>query len=219
MNDRAQALDKIKKLLRMKRGGTPAEIETALALAAEIAARNGIDLDAVNPDDDQRKSTISHDDVFCRRCYDSDYAGKICELFFNVDVIHRVRSYRYSVSFVGRGFEIEIATYIFKFLCGHFRRTWKTGRGRLRKRKSFVFGMFVGIRRTLEEQQPKQPNTNTALVITRQAYIDSHFGALQKVDGKKPDLTETSFQQGYIRGRETSLHKAINKPGPLQLSL
>jgi hypothetical protein len=34
------ALEKIKKLLRMKRGGTQAEIETALALAQQIAAKH-----------------------------------------------------------------------------------------------------------------------------------------------------------------------------------
>jgi hypothetical protein len=47
---RDEALDKIRKLLRMKRGGTPAEVETALAMAAEIARKHGIDLSGVDPD-------------------------------------------------------------------------------------------------------------------------------------------------------------------------
>lgn len=230
MSDREQAIDKIKKLLRMKRGGTPAEIETALALAAEIAARHGIDLDAVNPDDDQRKSEVGHEEPWVGRSvsYDVRYAAKLCELFFNVDVVYRQRVTRsygqtiwlgYAAAFIGRKFEVEIATYIFKFLCGNFRRTWNTKRGRLRNRKRFVYGMFLGIRHKLEESRPEAPNTITAVAVSREAYIKEHFGALETVETKRPEIAETAATQGYLAGRATELRKAVSKPGPLQISL
>lgn len=87
--EREQALDKIKKLLRMKRGGTPAEIETALALAAEIAAKWGIDMDSVNADDDQRKSDLHHAagwEASRMASYDVKYAAGLVQEFFNVTV-------------------------------------------------------------------------------------------------------------------------------------
>ncbi len=52
-------IDKIKKLLRMKRGGTADEVATALRLARELADKHGIYLDGINPDE-QQKSDMSH---------------------------------------------------------------------------------------------------------------------------------------------------------------
>jgi hypothetical protein len=49
------ALDKIRKLLRMKRGGTAGEVENALRMAQELAAKHGIDLNTVDPDVDERE--------------------------------------------------------------------------------------------------------------------------------------------------------------------
>ena len=45
-------LERLKKLLRMKRGGTPDEIATALRLAQQIADEHGINLDSLNPDEE-----------------------------------------------------------------------------------------------------------------------------------------------------------------------
>jgi hypothetical protein len=83
-------IDKIKKLLRMKRGGTPAEIETALAMAQKLAAKHGIDINSVDPEE-KLKSEMGHTDgwIGSRAPYDVRYAAKIVERFFNVDVIYR----------------------------------------------------------------------------------------------------------------------------------
>jgi hypothetical protein len=53
-------VEKIKKLLRMKRGGTPGEIENALAAAAELARKHSIDLGSINPDEESAKERLTH---------------------------------------------------------------------------------------------------------------------------------------------------------------
>ena len=80
-------LEKIRKLLRLKRGGTPDEISTALRLAQELAEKHGIDLNTVNPDEDsQRERPISHREAIigARIQWECKYAALVADSFFNV---------------------------------------------------------------------------------------------------------------------------------------
>ena len=142
-------IEKLKKLLRMKRGGTPDEIATALRLAQELAEKHGVDLSQVNPDDDAPKSEqLGHSDPIASARIQCEvrYAGLVCEQFFNVKVFTRTLDaswrgrmvYRYAMTFVGTDWEREIATHILHFLVGHFRREWATKRGRCRNREAFM---------------------------------------------------------------------------------
>jgi|GEM_PF-1773596 hypothetical protein len=217
-NMNEKILEKIKNLLRMKRGGTPAEIETALALARELAAKHDIDIDSVDPEE-KLKSELGHKDAYVARRvpYDQRYAAKICELYFNVDVVYRHHARLvdgwpmtgYAICFIGRGFEIEIAIYIFQFLCGHFARTWRTGRGRCRSRQSFIWGMFCGIRAKLEEQQA--PPASSALVLSRRTYVEKLFPKLRETNSGAPDIADTAAMAGYIAGRNTELRKGVKE--------
>ena len=77
--------DKIKKLLRMKRGGTPKEVATAMSLASELAEKYNIDLSAVNPDD-EGSGKVTHKDVILgyKVSIESKYSALIVYQFFNV---------------------------------------------------------------------------------------------------------------------------------------
>src|SRR5579859_3232137 len=93
MSDRDAIIDKIRKLLRMKRGGTSDEIATALRLAQELAEKHGIDLNAVNPDDESvREKPISYDDAVCgsRVSWESKYSSLVCDKFFKVRVFQSI---------------------------------------------------------------------------------------------------------------------------------
>jgi hypothetical protein len=237
--ERDQAIDKIKKLLRMKRGGTAAEVETALAMAQKLAANHGIDINSVDPEE-KLKSEMGHEDGWLgsRAPYDVQYAVRLVERFFNVDVIYR-QGYRHihkkedgttyaykedrcvRLAFVGRKFEIEIAIYIFRFLCGHFKRTWNTKRGRCRDRKSFVHGMFLGISNKLEAERPPIPANSQALVLSREAYKAQAFGELTSTKYKSPELSSAALRAGWIEGQRTSIRPAVEagEPNPKQLAL
>lgn len=218
-----QIIDKIKKLLRMKRGGTAAEVETALALAAKLAAEHGIDIESVNPDDEKLKSDLGHDDswIGANISREAKYAASLIQQFFNVDVFFRRAcskrgTYGNALVFVGRAFEIEIAIYIFRFVLGHFRRSWRNRPNRrIRSRRSFI--MYCGIKHKLEEERPPQ-SLPFALAESRAAYIDKSFGALVKIEpSKRWAFSDNAANQGYIAGRSTEFRKAVQKPTPLQL--
>src|SRR4051812_28615051 len=131
-------LEKIKKLLRMKRGGTPDEVATALRLAQELAEKHGIDLTSVNPDDDSRNDRpLSHTDSIlgARVQWECKYAALICHCSFHINAFSRWRSGSfvqgayvksgYCFTFVGTEWDTQVALYVYSFLVGHFRREWK----------------------------------------------------------------------------------------------
>src|SRR5689334_10423072 len=130
--EQQSALDKIKKLLRMKRGGTQAEVETALNLARELAEKHGIDLEAVNPEEEEQQRPIGHESTepSARLQFESIYASLICQKFFNVEVFRQKSvprfglffrsSYTVRLTFIGTDWDRQIAIYVYHFLVRHF---------------------------------------------------------------------------------------------------
>lgn len=227
-------VEKIKKLLRMKRGGMPEEIATALRLAQELADKHGVHLDDVNPDDDAPKSeTMGHSVPIAaaRMQCECQYAGLICQQFFHVAVFTNTthghwskggwprRVYRYELTFVGTDWDREIATYVFNFLLKHFRREWNTNSGRCRNRQSFMWGMFLGIRSKLRERQPAvEPESTQAIMVrdrqvARRDYIVKHFGEL-KSESCAPDTdAQAALNRGWQAGRNTEINPALKNDG------
>lgn len=222
-------VEKIKKLLRMKRGGTPEEIATALRLAQELAEKHDIDLATVNPDDDSPKSErMGHSDPIqsARIQCEVQFAGLVCEQFFNVKVFIRTldgawsktgwrRVYRYALTFVGTEWEREVAAYVLHFLVGHFRREWKTRHGRCRNREAFMWGMYCGLCEKLKERQPPVVHgSDRELVlisgaVARRDYVAKHFGELESHD-VEPDTDATVAKwKGFQAGRETEIRPAV----------
>lgn len=82
-----EAIEKIKKLLRMQRGGTPGEVENALRLAQEIADKHSVDLNGVDPDAEAQRP-ISHESIIhgARVQFECKYAALIVRAFFHVPV-------------------------------------------------------------------------------------------------------------------------------------
>ena len=228
-----EAIDKIKKLLRMKRGGTAAEIATALRRALQIAQRYGIDLAAVNPDDDGASRSVGHDAQPCgaRIAYDHKYASAICTRFFNVDVVFGDRwrdngrpGIEFAINLVGLPCDREVARYVFIFVCRQFKIAWRTRRGRCRNRQNFIFGMFKGICANLEEARPNVAEAvpaapTEALELSRREYLDRHWPHTKKLNGGTPKRLSTSAFHGFLAGRATQIRPAVpeSNPQPLQL--
>lgn len=217
MNEREAIIDKIKKLLRMKRGGTPDEIATALRLAQELAEKHGIDLNAVNPDEESiREKPIGHEDAVCgaRVSWESKYAAMVCDGFFKVKVFQSVNDARtkYVMRFVGEEWDRQIAIYVYRFLCGHFRREWKTNRGRLRNRQAFMWGMYIGLCHKLSASQPQaQAGIVRAErgLARRNQYISEHFGELGGQDAKPESDSAAARHRGWLAGRATEIRSGV----------
>lgn len=222
--EQQSALDKIKKLLRMKRGGTPDEIATALRLAQELAEKHGIDLSDVNADDEteQRERPLGHEDhiLGARVQWECKYAMLIVQRFFNVNpflnTFTRSNPWRrvQGITFVGTEWDRQIATYVYGFLVGHMRREWRTKRGRCRNRQAFMYGMYLGIYSKLMERQPKAIE-QTGLVpvdralARRDKYIAENFGTLKDTDMTVTGDAEKAKWAGYQAGRATEIRSGL----------
>ena len=218
-------LEKIKKLLRMQRGGTQAEVETALAMAAELARKHGIDLAAVNPGEDHLDRVLGHADAILstRLQWECKYAALVAENFFNVSLVCRTAglansrgwSYKwnYAITFIGTAADTEIAVYVYHFLVGHFRRSWNRSSGRLRNRQSFMWGMYLGLCHKLKESrktapQPADPNALTLVsreLERRHAYLEKHFGPTTTSSGEPDAVANIAALAGYVEGRKTDI--------------
>lgn len=217
MTERATIIEKIKKLLRMKRGGTPDEIATALRMAQELAAKHGIALHTVNPDEEAEKPVTHEDEVLgSRMSWESKYASLVCKQFFNVSVFKSVNAERtkYVLRFVGEEWDIQIAIYVYRFLCGHFRREWTTKRGRCRNRQAFLYGMFVGLCSKLRERQPatvQQPGIIAVdrRLARRENYIKQHFGELDSKPVAPDGDASKAKWLGYVAGQATEIRPAV----------
>lgn len=222
-------IEKIKKLLRMKRGGTPDEIATALRLAQELADKNGIDLGSVDENDEgPRGQPLTHTDALTasRLAKECIYAALICKHFFQIEPLTQRTGWRVrKITFIGRAWDIQIAMYVYSFLVGHFRREWNTKRGRCRNRGAFMSGMFDGLARKLRERQPKEVNEAAVLrldraVVLRQDYMKKNFGETTEKSYKSDDDAKAARYAGYVAGTQTEIRpgvKASDEKKPLAL--
>ena len=218
-------IEKIKKLLRMKRGGTPGEIENALAAAAKLAREHDIDLENVNPDE-KPAQPIGHIDAVtaARLQWECKYAALICKQFFHVDVMiydcdapgcRRWRNFR--IALIGTANDTQIAMYVYHFLVGHFRRQWNQRDGRrVRNRQSFFYGMYHGLCHKLDDERGDQTTNQNALihiqlgVALRKKYTEEQWPNAGTINTKPDNNAATSQALGWVAGQETNIRPAVN---------
>jgi hypothetical protein len=220
---RDQVIEKIKKLLRMKRGGTQGEIENALAMAAELARKHGIDLAGVDPDAEEEKIRHETDALTSRLPLDAKLAAAILVNYFNVQVLisnrqHPTRPWtaQYLVNYIGTTWDISVARYVFVFLQRHFRSSWTNRPNRrLQNREAFLNGMFIGLSNKLYEQR-KVTSTEAGLVLVgravalRKAYVDKTWPNNQDFD-LDPDDSDAHAARwaGLQAGRNTEIRGGV----------
>jgi hypothetical protein len=218
-------IEKIKKLLRMKRGGTAGEIENALAAAAKLAREHDIDLESVNPDE-RPAQPIGHIDAVtaARLQWEYKYAALVCKQFFHVDVMiydcesqssFRRRDFR--LALIGTAHDTQIAIYVLNFLVAHFRRQWNLRDGRcIRNRQSFFYGMYHGLCSKLDEERKQAPQSDHALVhveravALREQYTKEQWPNAGTIDTKPDNDARNSKNAGYVAGRNTNIRPAVN---------
>lgn len=238
MNDKDSILDKIKKLLRMKRGGTPSEIETALALAAELAHKHGIDLASVNPDEQSESQRISHvsDILNSRMPAEARFAAAILVNFFNVEVVISKKMVtnggffmerRYILNLIGTSWDCQVARYVFVFLQRAMRSAWNhRPNRRLKNRYAFLNGMFLGLADKLDRQKQVQSGSPGIVLISkavqlRKDYLKQHWPNAEDSPLDKDDSDAMGSKLAGIRaGQDTDIRSGLNaapQTAPLQL--
>lgn len=220
-----QIIEKIKKLLRMKRGGTAGEIENALRMAQELASKHGIDMASVNPDEESEERRISHAEEILksRLPMEAKFAAAILVNFFNVGVIimkrwnMRIVQRFYIVAFIGTAWDCEVAKYVFAFLQQHFRRSWSQRENRrLKNRAAYLSGMYLGLGAKLEADRDKNlPNEAGLILISRgmqrrNDYIKKFWPNSKDHDLQTDDSTAwASKMAGIHAGDKTQIRQGV----------
>jgi len=237
MSDRDAIIEKIKKLLRMKRGGTPGEIENALAMAAKLAREHAIDLAQVNPDEESFKERLTHLHALMntRLPLEAKLAGGICTKFFGVSVVvqrvgeisHGRLLKRWKVNLIGTEWDCEIAKYVFAFLQCTFRWAWnhRTNR-RLRNREAFLHGAYIGLAVRLETEQLKTVVSKSALVLIgratarREQFVAQLFPNLTREDLDLDNSATAATYEGVKAGKNINIRPAVeNRPATSRAAL
>jgi hypothetical protein len=228
-------IEKIKKLLRMKRGGTPGEIENALAAAAKLAREHGIDLENVNPDEQSDAQRITHatEVLGLRLPLEARFAAAIPVNFFNVQILFKQALNLWfvkkngSITFVGTAWDCEVARYVFVFLQQHFRYSWNHRQNRrLKNREAFLHGMFLGLAAKLEAQQV-QPEPGVGLIrIERALQLRKDYLAKLCPNAKDKPLPKEDSEAwkakraGIEEGRKTEIRSGLkDSPVPARPAL
>jgi hypothetical protein len=202
-------IETIKKLLRMKHGGTQAEIETALLLAQKLAAKHNLDLNKINPDEAKREP-ITHDVSRAHRIqWECKYAALIIDTFFNVRALTSCEG----IIFIGTKTDLEIAMYTYNYLIQIFRLTWKMKRGRVRNRQIFLYGIYAGLFEKLRKQQPKPEEQEGLILVSHALRLEEYvknFGPHESKSIKPDGNVSAAFSQGYRHGESIEIRKGIN---------
>lgn len=232
--NRDAIIEKIKKLLRMKRGGSQGEIENALAMAAELARKHGIDLASIDPDAEEQKISHVSEILTSRLPAEAKFAAAILVNFFNVQVVIGQRNHpnkpwerQYLLHLVGTAWDAEVAKYVFAFLQTHFRRAWShRPNRRIKNRYAFLNGMFIGLAYKLETERAAQSNEAGLVLIgkaaaLRKAYVNEHWPNCEDSPLDKDDSGAAAARHAGIKaGEQTNIRKAVDKaPAPARQAL
>lgn len=204
-----EIIEKIKKLLRMKNGGTLAEIETALSLAQKLAQQHGIDINSIDENEPKREP-ITHDTINLRRVQiECKYAALIVQRFFNCNAVQGR-----GITFIGTKTNIIIAQYVYNFLVKRFRYEWNNNSGRIRNRQSFMDGMFQALYYKLAMMEPKPVEKDAIILANNQSqvnlYVTEHWGKLANKKVTPDRRASTAFRHGLYAGKNINIRSAVN---------
>jgi hypothetical protein len=198
-------------------GRTEAERDSAEIIAAAIAAKHGIDLRQIEEADTRPKLVITERVVgqWFSMPKEASYASAVCVKYFEVSQITLVGYDGTKEAFIGLDYHLDIAEQVFKFLIHEFRYRWNHGKGRLKNRNQFLYGMFVSLMAKLHERFSDRAGAagpEVSWKAKRQAYLAEHH----------PDSTESklitkqrasrAISAGLAAGRDIEIRPGI-KPG------
>jgi hypothetical protein len=213
----SEAIEKIRKLLN-RNGRTEAESDTASILAACIAEKHGIDIASLDRADQNREMQITHKIVgeWSKMPDEATFASLICKRFFEVSTFEHSDWMDAKMVFVGTEHHIQIAEYVFEFVIGEFRRAWnRRANKRLKKRKAFLYGAFIGLLRKLEAQyaQPKPAQMELCLEVSwaakRAKYVEENFGKMQS-NAVAPRSYGIAASHGFRAGSAIDINRGVN---------
>lgn len=219
-------LKRIQKLLALAKdkGASPAEAESAMAMAQRLMTKYGIEM--ANISDDSPKSSIKHEAFFTRKGSFNPADNLIMNLlmhYYKVRILFSNNRYDRDIIIVGTPENVEIAKYVHGYLRNVFFRCWneykKTTYGA--NRTSFYRGLWFGIDQRMEEaeKQAKAEESSDAvqkyeLVLVNEKaaisnYISEMFGPLKRNRERMGVANSRDFMAGKAKGATVQINQAI----------
>ena len=223
-----ETLRKIRSLLRLA-ASTPSvhEARTATAKAKEIIDRHGIDEERVRDNGD---AIVRHQVASFKRVpFEVHGIATILEDHFHVQCVSLAtgtgRRRRHGVWIFGRPPHVEIASHVFAFLLGAFRRCW----GHDRKlyglpgadRRAYILAMTDGVLANLAGgcARRSEHGTRDATAIVK---VDRHLADAVQTGGRRRRGRPVTYSDertrmaGTAAGWRTRIRRAISASGPHQ---
>ncbi|MDD4059166.1 MAG: DUF2786 domain-containing protein [Kiritimatiellae bacterium] len=212
-----QAIEKIKKLLRLGRSPNRNEAMAAIAKAHEIAAAQGVAIDGVDPDAEHAR--ITHESgVITRRSHARKLCHGVLKRHFGVIVIGSSDGAIY----VGPDVNIQIARHVEEFLVRQVGSEWKEWaalkRGgwhrRQRKpsperRRSFENAFFGAVDLELELRPIRNDADQIRLEVEK--YVNRNFCVRHtKMNVKTSKRHLDDWYAGHEAGRNVKLSRPVD---------
>ncbi len=219
----AAVLERIKKLLRLAadQRGNPHEAERAAALAFDLAQRHHVDIASLNLDENIERIIGEHFPFGNKLDLIRLRAMGIVRVFFHVETCI---SYP-QVLFVGRETDVQIAGYVYEFLCRACRdclNAWDKAERQQRrkvttlKRKNYITGFFYGISANLGKAKDALAldDSKRALVVAEEAKRKAKLDELvpDRSPVKAPEAKRrvtSAIVAGWDAGKSTNIHSPL----------
>lgn len=204
--------EKLRALLN-RNGRTDAEAATAEAMAAMLAEKHGINLDALAADAPPVIVTERVVGEWGRQPHEAEFAAIVCAEFFEVDPVTS-SGLTDRLVFVGTERHLEIAEHVFKFLCREFRWRWEHQRGRCRNRREFLFGCMAALLMKLRARNahaaPRQTEAlEVSLAAKRDAFKREKFPNLKSTPIKRVSGRSSAAARGMAAGEKIEIRPAV----------
>jgi len=237
MSNPKAILEKIRKLLNLadtSRGGTEAEMETAMRKAQELAMEHNIDLAQV-PMGEVKRGAINVGHIIIRpvgKFYLRPVHFEIMQVMqecFGVKLVmnaYRSGSHKFLVALtvIGEQVDMELAQFTWHFLCNVFPRCWTT----YSKARNVPWGSFVisrsyytGLRqgiiatnKKIVDSLPKDQKDKYALVLVdKEALVAAEqarlFPVLRHSKVRDREFDRDAFVSGNEKGKTIKLNNAL----------
>jgi hypothetical protein len=224
-----KVLERIQKLLAMSTSSNKHEAEAHLARAMAMMTEHNLSMQVIENRKDRRGVNIATDYTKARytegakASYERSYVCWILKSFFFVDTIsHKVIEDGKKVSFlsfVGKKENVQVATYVYGFLCQTFRNLWKQyhadnnlyGKG---DRTYFYKGLYAGLNEKLAAGR-KQVEQTMALVVVKDSNLDEavsyHIGKVRTTKSyvQPRHKNQDVYTDGVTKGRQIEITPAL----------
>ena len=188
-------INRIQKLLNLSkdgRGGTAAEVESAMAMAQKLATQHNLDLATLDkgeavPEEKYEKGTV---ELGQRFTVTQRFVNNILQGHFNVKVI--LSGSRYGgrrIHLIGKTSDIKVGEYVLNYLNSEFMRLWrataKTHDLPAKDRNSYIYGLYQGLDGKLTREKRETESNHFANLGERADAAKQNYSLVLVTDKEK----------------------------------